>query len=52
MIERFIQKMKDPQTRKLFYAIFGGKLLGVALMFLICMYFSRHSLARTRCTPT
>ena len=30
---KFIQKMKDPTQRKLFYAIFGGKMLGLALCF-------------------
>src|ERR1700712_2400717 len=34
-MKKFIQKMKDPQQRPLFYAIFGGKMLGLALCFAI-----------------
>lgn len=32
-ISRFVEKMQDPKERKYFYALFGGKLLGVALCF-------------------
>jgi Amt family ammonium transporter len=32
-MKRFIKKMEDPKQRKLFYAIFGGKILGVGLCF-------------------
>jgi Amt family ammonium transporter len=35
MINRFIEKLKDPQERKLFMAILGGKALGLGLCFLL-----------------
>lgn len=35
MINRFIEKLKDPEQRKLFFAILGGKALGVGLCFLL-----------------
>ena len=35
MINKFITKMRDPRERRLFYALFGGKLLGVAVCFLV-----------------
>ncbi len=34
--------MKDPAQRKLFYAIFGGKILGVGLCFLVMMTVSAY----------
>jgi Amt family ammonium transporter len=34
-LKNFRQKMKDPAQRKLFAAIFGGKILGVGLCFLV-----------------
>lgn len=34
-IDKFIEKLKDPQQRKLFFAILGGKALGVGLCFLL-----------------
>jgi ammonium transporter, Amt family len=37
MMKRFIEKMRDPEQRKLFYAIFGGKMLGLGLCFLIVL---------------
>ncbi len=37
MINKFLTKMKDPKERRLFYAIFGGKLLGVAVCFLMVL---------------
>jgi ammonium transporter, Amt family len=47
MINRFIEKLKDPQERKLFMAILGGKALGLALclllMFAASFYFSSAS---------
>jgi Amt family ammonium transporter len=47
MINRFIQKLKDPQERKLFIAILGGKALGLGLclllMFAVSFYFSSTS---------
>jgi Amt family ammonium transporter len=47
MINRFIEKLKDPQERKLFIAILGGKALGLGLclllMFAVSFYFSSTS---------
>jgi Amt family ammonium transporter len=37
MIKKFTTKMKDPKERRLFYAIFGGKMIGLALCFLVMM---------------
>jgi ammonium transporter, Amt family len=34
-IKNFTEKMKDPAQRKLFAALFGGKILGVGLCFLV-----------------
>ena len=43
-MKKFIVKMKDPAQRRLFYAIFGGKLLGLglcfALIFSVTAYFA------------
>jgi Amt family ammonium transporter len=39
-IQRFIEKLKDPRERKLFFAILGGKALGVGVCFLIITAFS------------
>ena len=54
MIKRFIEKMKNPEHRQLFYAIFGGKLMGLALLFFIITvvpsYFGGHLHADA--TPT
>jgi Amt family ammonium transporter len=46
-MNRFIEKLKDPAQRKLFYAIFGGKMLGLALCFALICGFSAY-LASTR----
>ncbi len=50
-MKKFIEKMKDPRQRGLFYAIFGGKLLGVALCFGLILaasaYFSPKVHAQT-----
>jgi Amt family ammonium transporter len=35
MINRFIEKLKDPKERKYFFALLGGKALGVSLCFLL-----------------
>ncbi len=47
MINRFIEKLKDPQERKLFMAILGGKAIGLGLCFLLIFaasfYFSSAS---------
>ncbi len=32
-MKKFVEKMKDREQRKVFYAIFGGKMLGVGLLF-------------------
>src|SRR5438132_1267750 len=32
-MKRFIEKMKNPDNRRYFYAAFGAKMLGVALLF-------------------
>src|SRR5271165_3419099 len=39
-VERFIEKLKDPRERKLFFAILGGKALGIGVCFLIITAFS------------
>ncbi len=31
-VKKFFEKMKNPQERSLFYAIFGGKMIGLALL--------------------
>ena len=41
-MKKFIQKMKDPAQRKLFYAIIGGKFLGIAVCFLLMMGISAY----------
>jgi hypothetical protein len=47
MINRFIEKLKDPQERKLFMAILGGKAIGLGLCLLLMLgvsfYFSSTS---------
>ena len=52
MINRFIEKLKDPQERKLFMAILGGKALGLGLclllMFAASFYFSSTSKVHAR----
>ncbi|HTL48990.1 MAG TPA: ammonium transporter [Verrucomicrobiae bacterium] len=35
MINRFLKKWRDPKERRLFYALLGGKMGGVALLFLL-----------------
>jgi ammonium transporter, Amt family len=55
IIHKFIQKMKDPAERRLFYAIFGGKMLGVGLCFLlmfgISTYLASASKAQAQAAP-
>ena len=41
-MKRYLEKMKDPAQRKLFYAIFGGKLLGLALCFALILGVSAY----------
>jgi len=36
-VRRFLELMKKPEQRKLFYAIFGGKMIGVGLVFACIM---------------
>ena len=51
----FIEKMKDPKERKFFYALFGGKMLGVSLclvvMYGLTCYFGSISKAQAQETP-
>ena len=35
MIKRFMEGMKTAERRRVFYALLGGKALGLALLFLI-----------------
>ena len=35
IVKRFLQKMKDPEQRQLFYTIFGAKIIGLALLFML-----------------
>src|ERR1700689_3127664 len=41
-LANFVQRMKDPRQRKYFYALFGGKVFGVGLVFLIMMVVSMY----------
>src|SRR5580692_9018775 len=41
-LQNFLRKMQDPAQRKRFYAIFGGKLLGLAACFLIIFAVSAY----------
>jgi ammonium transporter, Amt family len=54
-MKRFIKKMRDPQERKYFYALFGGKLIGVGLCFLVMLgisaYFGSSNAAHAQTTP-
>ena len=34
-LTNFVQKMKDPKQRKYFYALFGGKIFGVGVLFMV-----------------
>ena len=55
MINKFCQKMKDPAQRRVFYAIFGGKVLGVglclALMSLFSLYLGSTNKAHAQAAP-
>ncbi len=55
-ITNFITKMRDPQQRKYFFALFGGKLIGVGLCFLIIfvasLYFAHPTKAEAQTAPT
>ncbi len=54
-IKEFIEKMRDPKERKYFVSLLGGKMLGVALAFLVifCIshYMSSGSRAHAQETP-
>ena len=54
-MRKFIEKMRDPIQRKLFFAIIGGKMLGVALCFLIIfccsMYFGTSAKVHAQEAP-
>ncbi len=41
-MNKFFEKMKDPAQRKFFYAIFGGKMLGILLCFALIMGVSTY----------
>jgi len=51
----FVKRLRDPKERKYFYALFGGKILGVGACFLIMMAFTFYmngSKARAQATNT
>jgi ammonium transporter, Amt family len=54
-MKKFISKMQNPEQRRLFYAIFGGKLLGVGLccvlMFGVSMYLGSASKVHAQTAP-
>jgi Amt family ammonium transporter len=54
-LNNFVTKMRDPDQRKYFYALFGGKLLGVGTCFLIIfavsLYFTGPSSAHAQAAP-
>ncbi len=54
-INNFVTKFRDPKQRKYFYALFGGKLVGVGLCFLIMgaasLYFAGSSTAHAQAAP-
>jgi ammonium transporter, Amt family len=54
-MNKFVQKLKDPAQRKLFYAIFGGKMLGLglcfALIFLVTLFFGSTSKVHAQTAP-
>src|SRR5579872_2071603 len=41
-LQNFLRKMQDPEERKYFYALFGGKLLGVAMCFVVMLGISAY----------
>jgi Amt family ammonium transporter len=41
-LKNFIAKMRDPEQRKFFYAIFGSKLLGLVLLFIVITLVSSY----------
>jgi Amt family ammonium transporter len=47
--KRFLNKMKDPDQRQLFYTIFGAKMIGLAALFILIKvvpaYFGSHAYA-------
>ena len=55
VIKRFIEKMRDPNERRLFYAIFGGKMIGLALLmavvFAVPAYFGSKAWAADAPVP-
>jgi Amt family ammonium transporter len=44
-MKRLLEKLRNPEQRKLFYAIFGGKILGLALLAFGICYFGGHAVA-------
>src|SRR5215831_15957744 len=55
VIKRFLHALKAPERRRVFYAILGGKALGLALLFLIIAgipaYFGHKAYADTPAAP-
>ena len=41
-LQNFMRKMENPKQRKYFYALFGGKLLGVAAIFAVILAISAY----------
>ena len=54
-MNKFITKLKDPEQRKLFLALFGGKLIGaglcLALAFAVSMFFASNSKVHAQTAP-
>ncbi len=55
-MNKFFEKMRDPRQRRVFYAIFGGKMLGLALCFALIFgvsaYLSSRAQAQTPAPAT
>ena len=41
-LKNFVRKMRDPKERKFFFALFGGKILGLVAMFLVIFTVSAY----------
>ncbi len=56
LLNQFIEKMRDPKERKFFYALFGGKLLGLAVVltfiFGASLYFDHTKARAQEASPT
>jgi Amt family ammonium transporter len=51
-ISRFLEKWQNRKDRKMFYTIFGSKMAGLALLFLIIKLFSTHFSGHLFADPT